>query len=116
MKRGLLTGKFSPQRLADLAPDDHRKRHPDFQEPRFSATLELVEHLKRIAERNGKTCAQLAVSWILRRPEVTSAIVGARRPVQIIETAPASDWDLSKKDVEEIEQLVVKHEEKINKK
>ena len=116
MQRGLLTGKFSPQRLADLAPDDHRKRHPDFQEPRFSATLELVEHLKRIAERNGKTCAQLAVSWILRRPEVTSAIVGARRPVQIIETAPASDWDLSKKDVEEIEQLVVKHEEKINKK
>ena len=116
MQSGFLTGKFSPQRLADLAPDDHRKRHPDFQEPRFSATLELVEHLKRIAERNGKTCAQLAVSWILRRPEVTSAIGGARRPVQIIETAPASDWDLSKKDVEEIEQLVVKHEEKINKK
>jgi aryl-alcohol dehydrogenase-like predicted oxidoreductase len=106
MQRGLLTGKFNPQRLASLAPDDHRRRHPDFKEPRFSATLELVEQLKKIAERNGKTCAQLAVSWVLRRDEVTAAIVGARRPSQIKETAPASDWNLSTKDIEEIEKLL----------
>jgi len=106
MQRGLLTGNFSQERLADLPLDDHRRRNPDFHEPQFTATLELVEHLKEIAERNGKTLAQLAISWVLRRPEVTAAIVGARRPEQIRETAPASDWNLSKEDIEQIEQLL----------
>jgi aryl-alcohol dehydrogenase-like predicted oxidoreductase len=106
MHRGLLTGKFSHERLAGLAIDDHRRRSPDFQEPRFSATLEFVEQLKKISERHGKTCAQLAISWVLRRNEVTAAIVGARKPEQILETAPASDWDLNQNDIEEIEKLL----------
>ena len=114
MQRGLLTGKFSRQRLADLAPDDHRKRSPDFQEPKFSAALELVEHLKKIAARYDRTCPQLAVSWVLHRPEVTAAIVGARRPKQIIETAPASDWILSNEDVEEIEKFLDEYQAKIH--
>jgi len=106
MQRGLLTGKFSQARLAALAPDDHRRKNPDFQEPQFTATLQLVENLRPIAHRNGRTLAQLAIAWVLRRPEVTAAIVGARRPEQIAETAPASDWNLSKQDIEEIEQLL----------
>jgi len=113
IQRGLLTGKFSAERLARLPQDDHRRRNPDFHEPRFSATLELVEHLKKVAERNGRTCAELAIGWVLRRPEVTAAIVGARRPQQILETAPASDWGLSEKDIEEIEQLLIRHQVKI---
>jgi len=113
MQRGLLTGKFSQARLAGLPLDDHRRRNPDFQEPQFTATLELVEHLKEIAERNGRTCAQLAISWVLRRGEVTAAIVGARRPQQIVETAAASDWDLSKEDIEGIEQLLAQRRAKL---
>jgi len=114
MQRGLLTGKFSRERLAGLPLDDHRRRNPDFHQPQFSATLELVEQLRPIAERNGKTLAQLAVSWVLRRPEVTAAIVGARRPEQILETAPASDWSLSKEDIEQIEQLLAERQAKLN--
>jgi len=106
MQRGLLTGKFSHERLAALPADDHRKTNPDFQEPRFSATLALVEELKQIAIRHGRTCAQLAVSWVLRRPEVTAAIVGARRPGQIEETVQASDWELDAGDIERIEELL----------
>ena len=113
IQRGLLTGKFSAERLADLPIDDHRRRNADFHEPRFSATMELVERLKKIAERNGKTCAQLAVSWVLRRPEVTAAILGARRPEQIAETAAASDWNLSKEDIEEAEQLLADFQAKL---
>ena len=113
IQRGLLTGKFSQARLAGLALDDHRRRSPDFQEPQFSATLELVEHLKKIAERRGRTCAQLAISWVLRRPEVTAAIVGARRPQQIAETAPASDWDLGAEEIEEIERLLSRRQAKL---
>ncbi len=114
MQRGLLTGKFGAERLASLAPDDHRKRHRDFQEPQFSATMELVEGLKKIAERNGRTCAQLAISWVCRRPEVAAAIAGARRPEQIVETAPASDWNLSENDIEEIEQLLAGRQAKVD--
>jgi len=114
MQRGLLTGKFSPERLASLPLDDHRRANADFHEPRFTATLELVEKLRPIAERNGKTLAQLSISWVLRRPEVTAAIVGARKPEQILETAPASDWDLNEEDIEQIEQLLAERQAKIS--
>lgn len=114
MQRGLLTGKFSQQRLSALPLDDHRRRNPDFQEPRFSATLELVEQLKKIAQRNNRTCAQLAISWVLRQQEVTAAIVGARRPEQIAETGHASDWNLSREDVDEIEQLLAQWQAKVS--
>jgi len=113
MQRGLLTGKFSLDRLAALAPDDHRRRAPEFQEPAFAATLELVEGLRKIAERHGRPVAQVAISWVLRRPEVTAAIVGARRPGQIAETAGAADWDLSRKDLAEIERLLAEREKKL---
>jgi aryl-alcohol dehydrogenase-like predicted oxidoreductase len=114
MQRGLLTGAFTKARLASLAPDDHRRGAPEFQEPQFSATLELLDKLKPIAESNGKTLAQLAISWVLRRSEVTSAIVGARRPDQIKETAQAGDWTLNQDEIDEIEQLLTQRLEKIN--
>jgi aryl-alcohol dehydrogenase-like predicted oxidoreductase len=114
MQRGLLTGKFDAERAANLPEGDHRKANPDFQQPQFDATLQLVEQLRPIAERNGRTLAQLAISWVLRRPEVTAAIVGARRPDQIIETASASDWDLSQEDVEQIEQLLAERQAKVD--
>jgi aryl-alcohol dehydrogenase-like predicted oxidoreductase len=113
MQRGLLTGKFSHERLAALAPDDHRRRMPEFQEPAFSASLELVEGLQKIAQRHGRTVAQLAISWVLRRPEVTAAIVGARRPSQIRETVAAADWNLGKQDIAEIEKLLAEREKKL---
>jgi len=113
MQRGLLTGKFNPERVAALADDDHRKHHRDFQEPQFGATLEMVEQLQSLAQRSGHTCAQLAISWVLRRSKVTAAIVGARRPGQIGETAPASDWDLSDDEIAQIERLLNERERKI---
>jgi aryl-alcohol dehydrogenase-like predicted oxidoreductase len=113
MQRGLLTGRFSHERLAALAPDDHRRRMPEFQDPQFSATLEMVEGLRKIAQRHGRPVAQLAISWVLRRPEVTAAIVGARRPEQIAETAGASDWTLNKEAIEEIEKLLGEREKKL---
>jgi aryl-alcohol dehydrogenase-like predicted oxidoreductase len=114
MQRGLLTGKFNAERLAGLPIDDHRRRNSEFHEPRFGATMELVEKLKKIAECNGRTCAQLAISWVLRQHEITAAIVGARRPEQIKETAPAGDWNLSQEDITEIENLLSERQAKIN--
>jgi len=114
IQRGLLTGKFSYERLANLPGDDHRRTNPDFTEPRFSATLELVEQLKPIAERNNITLAQLAIAWVLRRGEVTSAIVGARKPDQIEETYKATEIELNTEDIKDIEDLLISRQEKID--
>lgn len=114
MQRGLLTGKFSKETFANLPPDDHRKKNSDFQEPQLSATLELADELVKIAAQYGKTASQLAISWTLRRTEVTSAIVGARKPKQIEETYLASDWNLPSEIIEKIEELLNQRQEKIN--
>ncbi len=114
MGKGLLTGKFTAERVANLPDGDHRKKSPDFNEPAFGANLELVEGLKPIAERNGITLAQLAICWVLRHQEITAAIVGARKPEQPKETAPASDVDLSPETIEEIEELLQRRLQKID--
>jgi aryl-alcohol dehydrogenase-like predicted oxidoreductase len=113
MQRGMLTGKFNKQYLKTLAPDDHRLRMPEFTEPQFSANMELVEKLKPIAERNNRTVAQLSIAWVLRRPEVTAAIVGARKPSQIEETASSGDWTLDDKEITEIEKLLAQRQAKL---
>jgi len=110
MQKGLLTGKFTRERVQNLPEDDHRRRDPRFQEPELSANLKLVKEIRPIAERNGRTVAQLAIAWVLRRREVTAAIVGARRPAQIEETVVAGDWEISKEDVAAIEALLEKYQ------
>lgn len=113
MMSGLLTGKYDADSLAELAEDDWRRNSPHFQEPEFSVNVELVERLKPIAARNDLSIGQLSIAWVLRRPEVTSAIVGARRPDQIEETAQAGDVVLADDDVREIEELLSWRDEAI---
>lgn len=112
MSTGLLTGKYTKELVASLPDDDWRKeQNPHFQEPALSANIKLVDGLRPIAERNGKTVAQLAIAWVLRRPEVTAAIVGARRPAHIEETVKAGDWELSANDIAEIDALLAQREQ-----
>ena len=112
LQKGLLTGKFSRERVQNLPKDDHRQRDPDFLEPELSFNLKLVEDLQPIAEKNNKTIAQLAIAWTLRRNEVTSAIVGARHASQIEEAALASEWKLSEEDITKIDGLIKEREQK----
>jgi aryl-alcohol dehydrogenase-like predicted oxidoreductase/uncharacterized protein with HEPN domain len=106
MQKGLLTGKYNPQTVAQMAPDDHRHRDPNFHGARLAANMRLIEQLRPIAERNGRTLSHLAIAWVLRRPEVTAAIVGARKPSQINETVGAGDWVLKADEIDEIEQYL----------
>lgn len=112
MQTGMLTGKYTRERVASLPDSDWRKeQNPDFQEPALSANLEFIEGLRPIAERNDRTLAQLAIAWVLRRSEVTAAIVGARRPAHIEETVKAGDWELSAADIAEIDALLARREQ-----
>jgi len=105
---GILTGKFDQERVKNLDENDSFRRNeaPYFKEPELSASLELVEKLKPIAKRSNRSLSQLAIAWVLRRPEVTSAIVGGRKPLQMVENAAISDYELSPADIAEIDVLL----------
>lgn len=105
MQKGLLTGKFTKEYLKTLPPDDHRLRDPMFTGAAFERNLKIIDALRPIAARNGKTLSQLAIAWTLRKEEVTSAIVGARKPQQIEETV-GGDWVLREEDTHEIENIL----------
>ncbi len=91
MGKGLLTGTFSRDRVQSLSAKDHRTRDPRFNPPQLDINLRFVSELQTISEGLGWTVAELAVAWTLRRPEVTSAIVGARSANQIEQTSIAGD-------------------------
>jgi aryl-alcohol dehydrogenase-like predicted oxidoreductase len=107
MQKGLLTGKFSPERMKNLPAEDHRRNDPMFAEPQLSANLQLVQGLERLAKEQHMTVSEVAVAWVLRRPELTAAIVGARRPDQIEETIGAASKALPPETVQAIERLLV---------
>ncbi len=113
MKNGLLTGKYTKDRAASLPNDDFRRNSPDFTMPRLEVNLAAVARLKSIAAASDHTPAQLALAWVLRRPEVTSAITGTRKPAQIDETAKAADWRLDEGVIDEITGILTDRDEQI---
>jgi len=106
MRSGLLTGKMTAERVQNMPSDDWRRNADDFQEPRLSRNLELVERLTEIGERRGKSPAEVAIAWTLRHPAVTAAIVGGRRPDQVDGIIGAAEFRLSEDEIEEIETAI----------
>lgn len=104
--KGLLTSQINAERMRQLDPTDHRHRDPRFQPPQLEINVAFVDGLQKIAQRSGRSSGELAIAWVLRRPEITAAIVGARRPAQIQQTSRASDWQLDADTLSEIDQLL----------
>jgi 1-deoxyxylulose-5-phosphate synthase len=107
LRQGVLTGKYLPGRPP---PSDSRAAHERmgvFLQQRMSdAVLSGVQRLRPIAQELGVTLSQLALAWVLRRPEVSSAIVGASRPEQVEENARASGVKLDAAVVARMEEAV----------
>jgi L-glyceraldehyde 3-phosphate reductase len=76
----------------------HARGHDD--------VLERVQRLVPIAERLGITMAQLALAWILRAADVSSAVVGASRPEQVVANASASGLQLEGATLDEIDRAL----------
>lgn len=102
MASGLLTEKWTADRVGGLAPDDWRRRMPEFLPPNVMRNLALRDALRPIADRRGTTVAAVAVAWTLGWPGVTGAIVGARSPEQVDGWIGAAGLTLSREDLEEI--------------
>ncbi|HET9093589.1 MAG TPA: aldo/keto reductase, partial [Solirubrobacteraceae bacterium] len=96
LAQGVLTGKYRP---GEPLPEGSRAASEEMRGAMHlvmnDAALEAVQRLVPIAEGEGLTLPQLALAWVLRRPEVASAIVGASRPEQVHANASASGITLS---------------------
>jgi aryl-alcohol dehydrogenase-like predicted oxidoreductase len=103
MGSGLLSGSMTRERIEALPEDDWRRRSERFQEPQLSRNLELVDRLRRVADRHGTSPGAVAVAWTLRNPAVDGGIVGFRRADQVDPIVGAANLDLDAEDVATID-------------
>jgi aryl-alcohol dehydrogenase-like predicted oxidoreductase len=102
MQSGLLTDSFDAARVARLAPDDWRRRAPEFQAPNLDRNLALRDALRPVARRHGVSVSAVAIAWTLAWTGVTGSIVGARSAEQVDGWIGAAALDLSGADLDEI--------------
>ncbi|HWE83471.1 MAG TPA: aldo/keto reductase [Terracidiphilus sp.] len=102
MLSGMLTGAMTAERVAAMPADDWRKRSPEFNQPRLSRNLKLVELLREIGAAHRVEPGVVAVAWTLHHPAITAAIVGGRNPRQVEGMAPALTFRLSQQEFDRI--------------
>ncbi|HEX2374673.1 MAG TPA: aldo/keto reductase family protein [Actinomycetota bacterium] len=107
LAQGVLTGKYRP---GQAPPPDSRAANSDMNVAMNrlldDAVLEAVDRLRPIADQAGLSMAELALAWVLRRPEVASAIIGATRPEQVHANAKASGIQLTADTLAAIEEAL----------
>jgi len=105
MASGLLTGKMTRERIAQMPDDDWRKKDYNYTGAKLTENLKFVETLAELAKKKDVPTAQIAIAWTLRHHAVTAAIVGMRKPSQAEKTIGAANLVLTDEDVAEIEQF-----------
>ncbi|MGA9978017.1 MAG: aldo/keto reductase [Candidatus Sulfotelmatobacter sp.] len=103
MSAGLLTGAMTRERVANFDAEDWRRNLPNFHEPLLSRNLKLVELLRAIGKRHGRSPGEVAIAWTLRHPAVTAAIVGFRSVRQVSGIIGSADFRLLPNEIAEIE-------------
>jgi aryl-alcohol dehydrogenase-like predicted oxidoreductase len=103
MASGLLTGAMTRERAANLPKDDWRRANANFNEPKLSKNLALVERLREIGKRLGRSPGEVAIAWTLKNPAVTGAIVGARNASQADGVMRAGELSLTDEEASELE-------------
>jgi aryl-alcohol dehydrogenase-like predicted oxidoreductase len=107
LAQGVLTGKYRP---GEAPPRDTRassdRMGGSMGHYLDDDVLEAVQRLRPIADGLGVTLAQLALAWVLREPNVASAIVGASRPEQVEANASASGVELDAATLEAIDEAL----------
>jgi L-glyceraldehyde 3-phosphate reductase len=104
LAQGVLTDKY----LKGIPPGSRASKPHGFLSPQMvQGPHDQVERLNQLAERRGQTLAQMALSWVLRRPEVTSALIGASRVKQVEDGVAALDrLDFGESELKEIDAIL----------
>lgn len=109
MLSGLLTGKMTAERIAAFPADDWRRKNVEFNEPRLTRNLQLVELLREIGNTHGVEPGVVAVAWTLHHPAITAAIVGGRSAQQVEGLSPALTFRLSEEEFAKIGRFLADH-------
>jgi voltage-dependent potassium channel beta subunit len=114
LAEGVLTGKYKP---GQQPPQGTRAADPQsntfMQDMMNDKVLTAVQKLQTLAQQHGYSLAQLALAWVLRKPIISAAIIGASRPQQVEENASASEITLTDDVLHQIDEIlgdVVKYE------
>ena len=108
LAQGILTGKYKPGQPfpADSRAKDDRQNQFIKGPLQNTELLQKVQKLLPLAREQDCTLAQLALAWVLRRPEVTSCIIGATKPKQVEENVEASGIKLDEETIRRMEEIV----------
>jgi aryl-alcohol dehydrogenase-like predicted oxidoreductase len=98
---GFLTGKY--RRGEPLPPGTRLAGRTVYTKYLTDASFDLLERLEAFANERDHPVRELAIAWLLRRPAVSTIIIGAMRPEQLEENVRAAEWVLSDADMQELE-------------
>jgi len=107
LAQGILTGKYKPGQpppADSRASSEQMNNFMDVSDD--DVLLERVQKLQPVAEGLGLSMAQLALAWVLREPNVASAIIGASRPEQVVDNATASGVALDEATLKHIDEIL----------
>jgi aryl-alcohol dehydrogenase-like predicted oxidoreductase len=99
---GLLSGKFSPD---GKGPEGARRASFDFPVVDKARAFKVVDAMRPIAERHQASVAQVALAWLLSRPQVSTVIIGAKTPEQLTDNLAASALELTAEDLQALEEV-----------
>ncbi len=102
---GLLTGKYTRGAMPQGARLTETKRYQD--KYLNDRNWRVTEELSAFAKKRGHTLLELAFSWLLARPNVSSVIAGATSPEQVEANVKAASWKLSAEDLAEIDRITL---------
>lgn len=106
MLSGMLSGAMTLDRAINLPKNDWRRNNKEFQEPRLSKNIALVELLRSIGRAYEASPGEVAIAWTLNNPAVTGAIVGGRSADQVKGTYGAASLRLTDEDIQAIEKFI----------
>ncbi len=115
LKGGFLTGKIS--RIEGKAPEGSRiaaatrigslqsPSHPSFDHLNDDRTWKIIDLCREIAEKRGKSCAQVALRWLMQKPFVTSVVFGAKNLEQLDDNLGAIDFELTDEEMKALDEI-----------
>jgi aryl-alcohol dehydrogenase-like predicted oxidoreductase len=109
--RGILTGKINKE--TKFEPNDIRNMDPLFQREKFESGLRVCEKFKEIGGKYGKTSSQIAIAWVLSQPKIICALTGPSKISHLEENLKASDFSISKEDLEDIEKFLKEENDRL---
>ncbi len=103
LAQGLLTGKFDGN--ASFAKGDRRHRYENFNGAKFEANLKVVDSVRSVAAKSGRSPAQVAIRWLLDSQNIDVVLFGAKRPRQVDDNVGSARWSLDDESCQELDDL-----------